>query len=136
MNMAKTPSPSTAKAKPAAAKAKAAAAAPAVPGAEPPPAAKTEAAAPLVLRFKTLVEEVTRATGAKPKDAREIVAATLASIGGAIGRGEGLNLPDIGKGRVARSTLDASGNGVIVLRLRRGEAGKKSGKEALAEPAE
>lgn len=136
MNMAKTPSPSTAKAKPAAAKAKQAAAAPAVPAAEPPPAAKAEAAAPLVLRFKTLVEEVTRVTGAKPKDAREIVAATLASIGGAIDRGEGLNLPDIGKGRVARSTLDAAGNGVIVLKLRRGEGGKKSGKEALAEPAE
>lgn len=128
MNMAKTPSPSAAKAKPAAAKA-----APALVAVGSPPA---EADAPLVLRFKTLVEEVTRVTGAKPKDAREIVAATLASIGGAIGRGEGLNLPDIGRGRVARSTVDSAGNGVIVLKLRRGEGGKKSGKEALAEPAE
>jgi hypothetical protein len=127
--MAKTPSPSAAKAKPAVVKV----AAPALVAVEPPPA---EAAAPQVLRFKTLVEEVTRLTGAKPKDAREIVAATLASIGGAIGRGEGLNLPDIGRGRVARSTVDSAGNGVIVLKLRRGEAGKKSGKEALAEPAE
>lgn len=128
MNMAKTPSPSAAKAKPAAAKA-----APALVAVGSPPA---EADAPLVLRFKTLVEEVTRVTGAKPKDVREIVAATLASIGGAIGRGEGLNLPDIGRGRVARSTVDSAGNGVIVLKLRRGEGGKKSGKEALAEPAE
>lgn len=141
--MAKTPTGTTAKPKPQGGKAPLAkaplakAAKPATPKpAETPVADAGAEAASGVLRFKDLVEQVVQATGAKPKDAKEIALATLAAMGAALGRGEGLNLPEFGKGRIARSSVDAAGNAAIVLKLRRGEGKKKEGDEALAEAAE
>lgn len=93
------------------------------------------APAPGVYRLKDLVEEVAAATGAKPKDARVQVMATLTALGAALGQGKGLNLPEVGKGRISRSVTDANGVTAMVLKLRRGEAAKKKdGSETLAEP--
>ena len=86
------------------------------------------------LRLKDLVDTVMQATGAKAKDAREIVQATLAELGAALERGDALNLPEFGKGRVTRKATDTDGSTAMVLKLRRGGAGpkKKEDKEALA----
>lgn len=143
--MAKTPSGTAAKSKPQPARTSVNSAG----GAKGPKPEKTTApaadaalvaaapeGAPGVLRFKELVEEVVKSTGAKPKDAKEIALATLTAIGAALGRGDALNLPEFGKGRIARSSVDEAGNAAIVLKLRRGEGKKKEGKEALAEAAE
>ncbi len=90
-----------------------------------------------MLRLKDLIEQVVTATGAKPKDAREIVGATLMAMGAALDRRDGLILPDFGKGRIARSTPGADGEVAFVLKLRRGGTQKKKEeKEALAEGSE
>ncbi len=101
-----------------------------------PAAAKAEPAAePAVeLRKKQLVERVVKATGAKKKVAREVLDAALAEIGEALSRGEGLNLPPLGKARVNRQKEKGAGE-VLVLKLRRsGKDGEAD--ESLADAAE
>ena len=89
------------------------------------------------LRLKDLVDTVMQATGAKPKDVREIVLATLAQLGAALDRGDGLNLPEFGKGRVTRSNTEADGSTSLVLKIKRGIVPKKKDdKEALAAASE
>ncbi len=89
------------------------------------------------LRLKELVEGVVKTTGAKPKEAREIVLATLIEIGAALDRGDSINLPEFGKGRISRKTEEADGSSVSVLKLRRGVVPKaKEDKEKLAGDAE
>ena len=59
------------------------------------------------------------------------------AMGAALDRGDGLNLPDFGKGRIVRSTPGADGEVAFVLKLRRGGTPKKKEeKEALAEGSE
>jgi hypothetical protein len=86
------------------------------------------------LRVRDLVDRVADLSGAKKKDTREIVEATLAALGAAIDAGEVLNLPPLGKLRVARAATGETG--AVTLKLRRGAGGKaneKADKEGLAE---
>jgi hypothetical protein len=95
------------------------------------------AVAATTLRVRDLVDRVAEATGAKKKDTREIVEATLAALGTAIDAGDVLNLPPLGKLRVSRA---ASGEtGAATLKLRRAgtvKANEKADKEGLAEAGE
>jgi DNA-binding protein HU-alpha len=89
------------------------------------------------LRVRDLVDRVAETSGAKKKDVREIVEATLAALGTAIDAGEVLNLPPLGKLRVSRA---ASGEtGAATLKLRRSSGAnprEKADKEGLAEVSE
>ena len=83
------------------------------------PAAAADAASPGTgLRRKTLLERVAAASGRKAGEVREVVEATLAELGVALDRGETLNLPPLGKARVA-SRRPAAGGETLVVRLRR-----------------
>ncbi len=89
------------------------------------------------LRLKDLVETVIQSTGAKPKDVREIVLATLTELGLALDRGDGLNLPEFGKGRVTRRNAEADGSSSFMLKVKRGIVPKsKEDKETLAAASE
>lgn len=101
-------------------------------------AAKPAAVEGPVLRAKDLVARVAEATGAKVKDVRPTVEATLAELGKALDLGHTLQLPPLGKLSVTprKSATDSS---PIKLKLRRageGSGKKASKKEALAEPDE
>lgn len=90
------------------------------------------------LKLRELVDRVVEATGAKKKTAKEIVEATLAKLGDALSKGEELNLPGVGKVRVAKST-DREGRSMMTLKVRTGGGGggkKKVANEALAEAGE
>ncbi len=92
---------------------------------------------PAALRLKELVDRVAAATGGKKKGVKEIVEATLAQLGLALKNGEMLNLPALGKVRVAK-TQGANPGSAMTLKLRpAGPAPKKQTTErALAEPAD
>lgn len=85
------------------------------------------------LKLRELVDRVVGATGAKKKVARELVEATLAQLGAALAKGEELNLPGVGKVRVAKSA-DKAGRSLMTLKVR--SAGAAKAKEPLAEVAE
>jgi nucleoid DNA-binding protein len=141
----KPTSPKTA-AKPAGAPKKAAIGAPKV---TPPEVAGMEAAASApevgqgdaakvivpLLRKKDLVARVVEALDGKKKGAvKDIVEATLATLGEALQKGEALNLPPFGKARVAKQKGEGA-ESMLTIRLR--GAGEKiaprAPKEALAE---
>ena len=65
------------------------------------------------IRMKELVELVTTATGGKKSDVRRTVEATLAALGSALAVKAALNVPPLGKLRVAKSA-----DGVLTLKLR------------------
>lgn len=112
---------------------KAAAAAPAAPAPEPAPAAPSEARVKgPALKIKDLVTRVTEATGGKRKDVKEVVEATLAALGDALTKGEDLNLPGLGRTRIAR-TAERDGGSLMTLKVRRGTHKKKEAKEPLAD---
>ena len=107
---------------------------PAVSAAAPTVEKAAKVAAPL-LKKKELVARVVEALEGKKKGAvKDIVEATLATLGEALQKGESLNLPPFGKARVAR-TKGEGADAMITLRLRgAGEKNApKAGKEALAE---
>ena len=83
----------------------------------------------VVLRRKELVERVAAASGARKKDVREIVAATLKVLGEALAADETLALPPFGKARVNRHRDTGSGE-MLTVKLRRPEAAKAAGKAA------
>jgi nucleoid DNA-binding protein len=85
------------------------------------------------LKLRELVVRVSEATGGKKKGVREIVEATLAALGSALEKGEELNLPGVGKVRVAKS-VDRAGRATMTLKVR--SAGAPKPKEALAEAEE
>ncbi|ESW59395.1 MAG: DNA-binding protein [Rhodobacter sp. CACIA14H1] len=129
-----TPKSSTAKAKPA--KAVVAAPAAVTDGAEAP---ETEAkTATVQLKKKELVARVVTALDGKKKgNVKDIVEATLATLGAAIQSGESLNLPPFGKVRVTRQK--GSGTDAMATLRIRGAGSKnapKAPKEALAEAGE
>ncbi len=91
-----------------------------------------------MLRKKELFDRVVEATGAKRKDVKLIVEATLDALGKALASGEGLALPPLGKARVNRQKDLASGE-MLMVKLRRGGAGggqSEAANEALEEAAE
>ena len=99
-----------------------------------------DAAAKVVaqLRVKDLIERVASASEQNKKDVRLIVEATLAELGKALEGGESLNLPPLGKVRIANQRSDATGL-MMTLKLRRNAdkaTGKNVDKEALAEASE
>jgi nucleoid DNA-binding protein len=85
-----------------------------------------------VLKIKDLVSRVAGATGGKKQNVKEIVEATLAALGDALAKGEDLNLPGLGRTRIAR-TAEKDGASLMTLKVRRGAHKKKEAKEALAE---
>jgi len=95
------------------------------------------AESPATLRLKGLVDRVAASTGGKKKGVKEIVEATLTQLGLALQGGEMLNLPDLGKMRVAKAQGATPGS-AMTLKLR--PAGpairKKPAEVALAEPAD
>ncbi|MFN6978361.1 MAG: HU family DNA-binding protein [Gemmobacter sp.] len=97
---------------------------------EPVAAPGPEAAA--MLRLPELLDRVVARSGAKKKDARAVVEATLAVLGEALSNGEGLNLPALGKARVNR-TKETPGGDTMVVKLRR--TAPKAVKVAPAEAA-
>lgn len=102
------------------------------------PARPTKAAAGPQLKKKELLSRVVAALDGKKKGGvKEIVEATLATLGEALQKGESLNLPPLGKARVAR-TKGEGAEQQITLRLRgAGEKNAPKGpKEALAEVGE
>lgn len=99
-----------------------------------------DAAAKVVaqLRVKDLIERVASASDHNKKDVRAIVEATLAELGKALETGESLNLPPLGKVRIANQRSDETGL-MMTLKLRRNAdkaSGKNDEKEALAEVSE
>ena len=90
----------------------------------------------VALKLGALVDRVVGATGGKKKGVKEIVEATLTQLGEALAKGEELNLPGVGKVRVAKS-VDREGRSMMTLKVRGTGAPKsKEPKEALAEPVE
>ncbi|MEO8244713.1 MAG: HU family DNA-binding protein [bacterium] len=93
------------------------------------------------MMLKTLVDKVVAATGAKKKDVKEVVEATLIQMGEALKGGENLNLPGLGKLRIVRRPVE--GSGAMTLKLRQagqggghGGARKNPDAEAIAEDAD
>ena len=88
------------------------------------------------LKLRELVGRVVDATGGKKKGVKEIVEATLTALGAALAKGEELNLPGVGKVRVAKSA-DREGRSMMTLKVRgTGTPKPKEPKEALAEAEE
>lgn len=110
----------------------------------PPPESRDKTSSKLVstdtpmLRTRDLIARVAEATGAKVKDVRDTVEATLAEIGKALDQGQSLQVPPLGKLSVA-PRKGADDTSPIKLKLRRAadpKVKKASKKEALAEPDE
>ncbi len=90
------------------------------------------------LRVKDLIDRVIAATDQSRKDVKIAVEAALAELGKALHAGEVLNLPHLGKIRVANKRDDETGT-AMTLKLRRNKAGAKqpkADKEPLAEAGE
>ncbi|MDZ7905905.1 MAG: HU family DNA-binding protein [Cypionkella sp.] len=92
------------------------------------PAAKGDA-----LKMKDLLTSVITKTGAKKKDAKDVVDAVLAEISAALNAGKSLNLPALGNLRVAK-IQDKGDVKMMVLKLRMG--GGNSAKDTLADDGE
>ena len=84
------------------------------------------------LKLKELVDRVAETSGAKKKDVKAIVEATLTALGDGLDKGEELNLPGLGRARVARSA-EKDGASMLTLKVRRGTHQKKDAKEPLAD---
>ncbi|MBK6466904.1 MAG: HU family DNA-binding protein [Rhodobacter sp.] len=84
------------------------------------------------LRIRDLVTKVTEVSGAKKKDVRQIVEATLTVLGDALARGDDMNLPGFGRTRIAR-TAERDGASHMTLKVRRGPHRPKAEKEPLAD---
>lgn len=72
-----------------------------------------------MLKKQILVERIVKASGAKKKDVKLIVEATLGVLGDALSSGEELNLPPLGKLKVNRQRTEGNVE-VLILKLRRG----------------
>jgi nucleoid DNA-binding protein len=86
-------------------------------------------------RLKDLVEAVATATGGKRPEVKKTVEATLSSLAEALKRGSDLNLPPLGRIRVAKAA-GKDGAPAMTLKLRLAGADKPGGKLALAEDGE
>ena len=78
-----------------------------------------------MLKKKELIDRVVEATGAKRKDAKSVVEATLKVLGDALSAGEGLALPPLGKAKINRQKDLASGE-MLIIKLRRGGPGESA----------
>lgn len=90
------------------------------------------------LRVKDLVEAVLTRTAGKKKETRTAVEATLAVIGEALSKGQGLNLPPLGRAKVNRQK-EIGDSELLVVKFKRDSAGKPAKKlesEGVAETGE
>jgi DNA-binding protein HU-alpha len=87
------------------------------------------------LKKKVLVERVVEKTGAKKSVVRDVTEALLAEIGTALSKGEGINLPPLGKAKVNRHK-EKDGGEILVVKFRRGGKGAGKAEESLAEDDE
>lgn len=90
------------------------------------------------LKKKDLIDQVLAKTGAKKKQVKDIVEATLSVLGDALSKGAMLNLPPFGKAKVSRPQVEGTSNAMTV-KLRRtsvgGQGGAKS-KQVIADAEE
>ncbi len=87
-------------------------------------------------KLKELLAAVVTKTGAKKKDAKDVLDAVLAEMAAALSAGKSLNLPPLGNLRVAK-TQEKGGATMMVLKLRMGGgAGGKDAKDTLADDGE
>jgi nucleoid DNA-binding protein len=87
------------------------------------------------LKMKDLVERVVKASGAKKKGVKEIVEATLATLGDALAKGEAINLPGFGRAKVAHAEDKGAGKPMTIkLKSQPAADAKKPGKLPLAAP--
>ena len=93
------------------------------------PAAKTGAVA---FKLKDLVDAVVASTGGKKPEVKKTVEATLAALSDALKRGADLNLPPLGRARVAKVT-EKNGTSTLTLKLRVGGAAGQGAKQGLAD---
>jgi hypothetical protein len=103
----------------------------ALPDLDTPAAATAAADRQEVMKMKQLLAAVARATGARPTSVKPAVEATVAALGAALHSGRSLNLPGLGRARVARG-----GDGKpLTIKLKAGAAKvrPKAAQEALAE---
>jgi len=96
----------------------------AAPSAVAPPAEATPVAAVPTLKLRDLLDRVAERSGAKKKDSRAVIEATLAALGDALAAGEAINLPGLGRGRVNRQK-DTVGGEVLIVKLKRPAPGAK-----------
>jgi nucleoid DNA-binding protein len=73
-----------------------------------------KAAGAPVLKMKDLIERVGIASGAKKKGMKEIVEATLATLGDALAKGEVINLPGFGRAKVAHAEDKGAGKPMTI----------------------
>ena len=100
------------------------------PGAARPPSGKPAVA---VYKVKDLLDAVATATGGKKRDVKQIVDATLAELATALKRGADLNLPPLGRARVAKAA-DREGTAILTLKLRLGNPDKSGAKPGSKHP--
>ncbi len=92
----------------------------------------------IALKLKDLIDRVVEKSGAKKKDVKPVIDATLAVLGEALAAGEGLFVPPLGRLRVNRTKELATGD-VLILKLKRAGVEKtapKARQERLAEKEE
>jgi nucleoid DNA-binding protein len=136
---ARKPAAPKAAPKAAAAKVKPAVPAPKVPAPKPAAAAApvAEKAKGATLKMRDLIAQVTEASGGKKKGVKEIVEATLAALGGALSKGEAINLPGFGRAKVAHAEDKGAGKPMTIkLKSQTATKAKKPGSKALADDDE
>lgn len=119
-------------------------AAPIKPVAVAKPAEAADAgAANTMMRTRDLIARVAESTGGKVKDIKATVESVLAELGKALDAGEMLNIPPLGKIKLAGAKAgEAAGpdaKGPVKLKLHRAapaSGDKKPGKQALADDSE
>lgn len=84
------------------------------------------------LRLRDLIDKVATRTGTKKPQARPVIEAVLEELGAALSAGQGLNLPGLGKARVARAADTPAG--AMTVKLRRPQPGAEKPKQADAQP--
>ncbi len=107
----------------------------AVPAGEKPAGEKKAEAGGSRLAKKALLAQVVAATGAKPKDVKPILEATLDAIAQALGRGESLVLPPLGRLTV-RPQREGANARVMTVKVRRTADKAEHASQALAEADE
>lgn len=93
-------------------------------------------ATPAQLKKPALLNQMVDRGQIKKRDAKPALDAALALIGEALGRGEDLILPPLGRLRVVKTKHLDDGAQLLTLKLRRGKDASQSGKTGLATDAE
>ncbi len=97
-------------------------------------AGETDGTGAVLLRKKDFVERVVAASGAKKKDARDVIDATLKLLGEALAAGESVVLPPFGRARVSRQ-VDRKGGEMLVVKLVRSDQGSANKPDETSDEA-